>query len=110
MKEGKSIQKPAIISLNQRIREWFAAGDPPPKTQVKSLYLMIFLLIFGFSTGIVAFLSYFKIYFYEGINNIGVLFLLSAITLIPGIYAAWTSFCCWRRVPGYDWWIIPHFE
>ena len=110
MKEGKVVREPKFFSIPKRIHEWFAAGDPPPKTQVKSLYLMVFLLLFGISTGTVALLSVLRVYFYEGINNVGVLFFLSAITLIPGVYAAWTSFCCWRRVPGYDWWIIPHFE
>lgn len=109
MKEGKA-KGHSILSISKRIHEWFAAGDPPPKTQVKSLYLMIFLLIFGFSTGSVWFLAFFRIRFYEAIDHLGVLFLLSAITLIPGIYAAFVSFCCWRRVRGYDWWIIPHFE
>ena len=109
MKETKENQK-SILSIIRRIQNWFAAGDPPPKTQIKSLYLMVFLLIFGFSTGTVWFLAFFRIRFYEVIDHLGVLFILSAITLIPGIYAAVVSFCCWRRVRGYDWWIIPHFE
>ncbi|EAX99338.1 hypothetical protein TVAG_181950 [Trichomonas vaginalis G3] len=99
-----------IYNIWPNFKAWCAAGDPPPKTQVKSLYLMVFLLIFGFSTGTVWFLSAFDIKFVGQIEHLWILFLLSFLTLTPGLYALFISYHCWRRHRGYDWWIIPHFE
>jgi hypothetical protein len=36
--------------------------------------------------------------------------LMAFMTLIPGLYALWITICCWRRVPGYTWAMIPFFD
>lgn len=114
MNHGKEVPIPGPIgrirSAPRRFREWWAAGDPVPKTHVKDMYLTAFLLIFGFASlyfGLNAFLG---IKYDDLFTTPGVLLFVAAITLIPGLYAAWVTVCCWRRVPGYDWWILPHFE
>ena len=93
-----------------KIKIWFKSGNPPPKTQIKSLYLALFLFLFGISVFTFFILSYFKIYFYEFVSSNMVLLLISFLTLCPSIYAFWISYHCWRKYPGYDWWIIPHYE
>ena len=107
---NRFITKKSLTQPFHRVLEWIRAGNPPPKTQVKSLYLMVFLLVFGFSVATVWFMAFFRIRFYEVISSLTSLFIIGFLALCPGLYALWVSICCWRRVPGYDWWIIPHFE
>ena len=112
-KDYQSAQSKQFFLLKKSLenfRAWFKKGVPPPATQVKSLYLMVFLILFGFATGTVFVLAYFKIMFYTWFVSIYPLAFVSAITLIPGIYAAWVSYHCWRGVRGYDWYMIPNYD
>ncbi|EAY05976.1 hypothetical protein TVAG_124000 [Trichomonas vaginalis G3] len=114
MKEGKVQPQKSlpirIYELWPNFKAWCAAGDPPPQTQVKSLYLMVFLLVFGITTGTIWILSTFFNYFQGSIEHTWIFLFASFITLLPGVYALDISYHCWRRHRGYDWWIIPHFE
>jgi hypothetical protein len=94
----------------QQFKQWCRAGDPPPRTQVKSIYLMIFLNIFGLISLTIWTLAVLEIKFYGIFTSLIPLAGVAFLTLCPGIYGAWVSFCCWRRVYGYDWFMIPHFE
>ena len=33
----------------------------------------------------------------------------TVVTLCPGLYGLWVTICCWRRVYGYDWFMLPEF-
>jgi hypothetical protein len=94
----------------QQFKQWCRAGDPPPRTQVKSIYLMIFLNIFGLIALTVWALAVLEIKFNGVFTSLVPLLAVAFLTLCPGIYGAWVSFCCWRRVYRYDWFMIPHFE
>lgn len=89
--------------------EWVKAGEKPPKGQVKSIFLSIFLSIFGVLTTTYWFLHNFK-YVDHKIEQPYVLLIISFLTLTPGFFGIFASFMCWRRVKGYDWWIIPNWD
>ena len=90
-------------------KKWCQAGDPPPSTQVNSLYLMVFLLIFGHIMGVMFFLALFDIACVGWFTSLFPLAFSSLITLIPSYYILWVSYHCWRKAPGYDWYIVPNF-
>lgn len=92
------------------LRNWINAGDPPPKAQVNSLYLILFLFSIGFSALMVFIFAYLKICFYEYITSLVPLGAIAFLTLTPSVYGAYVAFCCWRRVYGYDWYMIPNFD
>lgn len=100
----------SIKNIFRSIRKWVKAGDPPPKTQVKSLYLIAFLLFIGMSSFIFLTLSYFEICFTDCVTSLVPVAVLAFLTLTPSIYGTWVSFCCWRRVYGYDWFMIPNCD
>jgi hypothetical protein len=107
----RSISTFAIIKdIFHQIHLWFQAGDPPPRTQVKSIYLMIFMNIVGFCALTIWLLAYFRIKFYSTFVSIVPIGIVAFLMLCPGIYGAWVSFSCWRRRYGYDWFMIPHYD
>lgn len=109
MKEEKTLEN--IIKFKiQNIIDWIRAGDPPPKSHYKSLRLMIFLIIFGAMTLTFFILSHFEISFTEFIPVPWPFLGLSCITLLPGLYILFLTICCWRRIKGYGWWMIPYVE
>ncbi|KAK8842553.1 hypothetical protein M9Y10_025410 [Tritrichomonas musculus] len=109
LKDRKTL-KNQILFKCQLIIDWFRAGDLPPKTHYKSLCLMIVLLILGTILGICFVLSHFEIALTDVIPVAWPFFGLSCITLLPSLYIFFVSICCWRRVKGYGWWMIPYVE
>ncbi|KAK8888213.1 hypothetical protein M9Y10_039277 [Tritrichomonas musculus] len=99
-----------IKNVFKSIRNWVNAGDPPPKTQVKSLYLIFFLLLLGISSLTFLILSYFEICFIDCVTSLVPVAAIAFLTLTPSLYGVWVSFCCWRRVYGYDWFMIPNCD
>jgi len=93
-----------------QIRNWLLSGEMPPKTHKKSMLIMVALLCFGIPSFTVFILAALQIRFYDSINSLGGLAFVSFITLMPGIYALWITVCCWRRVKGYSWDMIPYFD
>ena len=93
----------SIARLFSKIYEWFKNGAKPPQHMKKSIFISILLLIVGVSIFTFTFLSYNHIYFTRPINSYKFAFLVSLIALIPGVYSSFYLFCCWRRVPGFDW-------
>jgi hypothetical protein len=111
MEQRPSISTFAIIKdIFHQIPLWFRAGDPPPRTQVKSIYLMIFMNIVGFSALTVWLLAYFGIKFDHPDLPLVPIGIIAFLMLCPGIYGGWVSFCCWRRRYGYDWFMIPNYD
>lgn len=100
----------SIKNLFRSIRNWIKAGDPPPKTQVKSLYLIAFLLLMGISSLTFLILAYFEICFTDCVTSLIPVAFIAFLTLTPSLYGVWVSFCCWRRVYGYDWFMIPNCD
>lgn len=109
MKEEKSIKNQIQFKI-QIIIDWLRAGDFPPKTHYKSLCLMLFLIIFGTITLACFILSHFEIALTEFIPIPWPFLGLSCITLLPGLYILFVAICCWRRIKGYGWWMIPYVE
>lgn len=107
---SREITIPFIVKdIFKQIGIWFRKGDRPPPRQVKSIYLMVFLNIVGIAALIVWCLSFFGIKFENTFKSLIPLAFVAFITLCPGLYGLWVSVCCWRRVYGYDWNIIPEF-
>jgi hypothetical protein len=110
-KSGDSLGIRSILrGMVHGVAGWVRSGDPPPKTQVKSLYLMVLLNIIGFTALTVWILGVLEIKFYDTFTSLIPLAFTAFVTLCPGLYGLVVSFCCWRRVYGYDWYMIPHYE
>lgn len=90
------------------IKHWYRCGDQPPTTIYKSIYLMMFLMVLGIWLLSLLIKGHFKTDSENKFPFIPVA-VFSAVTLVPGFWILWISVCCWRRVDGYDWWMIPHF-
>lgn len=90
--------------------EWIKSGEAPPKKQHGSLVLALVLFFIGLSTTAVWFLATFHIKFDDVLVTVNPLLFVSFITLCPSLYAGWVSICCWRKVYGYDWNMIPDWE
>jgi uncharacterized membrane protein len=99
-----------ITSFFGGIAGWFRAGDPPPKTHRKSMAIMTALLIFGFAFVTMWVLALLEIGIWAQIRSPGSMAGCAFLTLCPGLYAAWVTVCCWRRIPGYSWGMIPFFD
>ena len=93
----------SIQKLYYNIYKWFNSGAKPPNYMKKSIFISILLFIVGFSLFTFTLLSYNGIYFTRPINSYKFAFLVSLIALIPGVYSSFYLFCCWRKIPGYDW-------
>ena len=94
----------------KRFELWLKDGDPVPKTHYKSMAIMTALLVIGLPTFFVFILAAAKIAFYEHIRSVSSLGVVSFLTLTPGLYVLWLTICCWRRVDGYKWGMIPFFD
>jgi hypothetical protein len=71
---------------------------------------MIFLNVFGLISLAVWTLAALGVKFTTVFTSTVPLAVVAFLTLCPGIYVGWVSLCCWRRVYGYDWFMVPHFE
>lgn len=98
-----------IFSFFTAFRDWIKAGNPPPRTHRKSMFIMTALLVFGFTFLTVWILAVTGTKFYTA-NSIHSFAIMAFITLCPGLWALWNSVCSWRRVKGYDWGMIPFFD
>ena len=98
------------ISLIRSIIKWFKAGEAPPETHRKSMMIMIGLLAFGIPIFTIFILALLKIKFYTYVKSYASFAFMSFITLCPGLYSLWITVCCWRRVKGYEWSMIPFFD
>ena len=107
----KTNQK-TIKNLNPfyNILNWVKSGDLPPKTHKTSMLIMISLLLFGIPSFYIWILAFFRIQFYDYLDSLFPLGFISFITLCPGLYSLWISICCWRRIKGYNWNMIPFFD
>ena len=108
MKEGKQQKLPS--SIYGRIIHWFRSGDPVPKTHRNGLpitFSLLFIGIIGLACAIAPLLGYTN----GNIeNHVVSLFILAFMALTPSLYNCFVMFCCWRRVPGFAWSMIPFFE
>lgn len=109
MKDGKTLENKIRFKIQMAI-DWFCDGDPPPKTHHKSLFLMLMLIICGTFLLVCFILSHFEIALTDFIPVAWPFLGLSCITLLPGLYILFLAICCWRRVKGYGWWMIPYVE
>ena len=98
-----------VGDIFRSVVEWVRAGDKPPRTQVGSVWLMIALNLFGFTALTVWLLAVLEIKFYDTFTSIVPLAFIAFVTLCPGLYGLWVTICCWRRVYGYDWFMLPEF-
>jgi hypothetical protein len=99
-----------IGSFFVAIAEWLRAGDLPPATHRKSMAIMAGLLVFG-----ATFVTLWTLWLvghgiWADLRSPGSLLAMAFLTLCPGLYAFWITVCCWRRVPGYRWAMIPFFD
>ena len=97
------------LNFIKRLIQWFKDGDRVPKSHYKSMAIMTALLVIGIPTFIVFLLSTFNIAFSE-LRSPSSLAVVSFLTLTPGLYVLWLTICCWRRVKGYRWGMIPFFD
>jgi hypothetical protein len=88
---------------------WWELGDSPPPTH----YLPLLLAALGFLVGMG--LIYYALASKPSIK-LNQYELPKFAQLIVGLgmsgtasYYLFISICCWRRVRGYDWWMIPYF-
>jgi hypothetical protein len=111
MAGGESVGiRTILVDICHQIGLWFRSGESPPPTQVKSIYLMIFLNIFGFAALTVFTLAYFEVKFVGLFTSLIPIAVASFLTLCPGIYGAWLCFACWRKFYGYDWFMVPNYD
>ena len=96
----------SIRNLINSFYDWISCGSKPPAHFKKSLFISFFLLLTGLCLFTFTLLSYFQIYFTRRINSYPFAFTISLIALIPGVYSSIHIFCCWRRIPGFDWEMI----
>ena len=106
MKEGKQIQPTVFAS----ILNWFNSGDPVPKTHRNGLPITFSLLIIGLIALACALAPFYG--YTNGAVEIHTksLLFLAFLALTPSLYNCFIMFCCWRRIPGYRWSMIPFFE
>lgn len=84
----------------------FISGDPPPPTHYSMIALVIFTLICVITTLLIYVMSFFHFNKFESkIPNF--VTLICFIILFPSLYEFYLFICCWKRVEGYDWWMIP---
>ena len=97
-------------SLFGRVRCWVKAGDPIPKTHRKNLPITILLFVIGLFALACAFAPAYG-YTNGRVEENTIPFLIIAfICLTPSLYNIWVLTCCWRRVKGYRWSMVPFFE
>jgi hypothetical protein len=98
-----------VRSYVKSARLWWRRGESPPPTHYWSLVLALILVAGGLFVVLRLFSSESKPTFKEQrLRAIGLL-AFGLLLLTPGLYCLFLSLCCWRRVGGYDWWMIPHF-
>lgn len=90
--------------------DWFKSGDLPPSTHKNSMRLMLFLNIFGITAFVCWFLSSYDIALQHVFPITWPVLGTSLLALLPGLYILFLTVMCWRRVPGYGWWMIPYVE
>ena len=109
-KEKNRLKLGSYLKSFDSIKTWLISGDKVPKTHYKSMAIMFGLLLIGIPTFIVFILAATKTAFHEHISSLSSLAGVSFITLTPGLYVLWVTICCWRRVEGYKWGMIPFFD
>lgn len=108
--QSQEVTIPKIIfSFFTAFVDWLKAGDLPPRTHRKSMFIMIALLLFGFTFLVIWIMAISGNRFYTA-NSVSSFGIMAFITLCPGLWALWNSVCAWRKVKGYDWGMIPFFD
>jgi hypothetical protein len=99
-----------IANYWRSLQVWWQIGDSPPRTHyvtiVSALVLAplgVYLMLRCFSPNplVVAGLEMQRI-------SIALQFALGLLLAVPSGHIIFLTVCCWRRVSGYDWWMIPH--
>ena len=109
-KQAKRSHLTSYLNIIKRLREWIASGDPVPKTHYKSMAIMTALLVIGIPSFIVFILAEMNMSWCQHIESPSSLAVVSFLTLTPGLYVLYLTICCWRRVDGYKWGMIPFFD
>lgn len=91
---------------------WIPNGETPPNAIRGTIFIAVSSFIAGISLGMFCIFCNFSICCTNFCKNIpkysSKLIIASiAILTIPSLYVFWICFCCWRRIDGYDWWMIP---
>jgi hypothetical protein len=71
---------------------------------------MTALLVFGFAFLSMWLMAMLDIGFWSSLKSPSSLISMAFLTLCPGLYALWITVCCWRKIPGYTWGMIPFFD
>lgn len=109
-KPGES-QFSIIRHLECKVRyleSWWRRGEIPPPSMVSTIVFFALILLSGFSMLVILILSYFEVRFTEIELDKPKFAFVACSMFASGFYVTWISLCCWRRVSGYDWWMIPH--
>jgi hypothetical protein len=95
------------VSYLKSVRLWWIRGDRPPPRHYWSFAIALFLVGAGLQVlrSSLTFPSEYpaRMMYVAGLCALGI------VLAAPGIYCIFMSICCWRRLGGYDWWMIPHF-
>ena len=100
----------SVRNFYASIKNWFESGDPIPKTHYKSMRIMIALLLFGSFIGALFIMNLFDFGIHTKSDALLSLGFMTFITLCPGLYAFIITIGCWRRIPGFEWGLIPFFD
>ena len=118
MERKRRVSQPELCQYNpyentmNQVRTFFInllKGDSPPPTHYSMILLISVDIIIGMFLTVGHIMKYFNIYFMSSFFTYTTFF-IGVVMLVPGLYEAWILGCCWKRVKGYDWWMIPHFD
>lgn len=88
---------------------WIPNGDSPPPSLRGTIFIAASSFIVGITLAILCNSCNFSIcsdFLCKKIQKSQLIF-ASLFFTIPSLYVFWICFCCWRRIEGYDWWMIP---
>lgn len=90
---------------------WIPNGDTPPPSLRGTIFIAVSSFTAGIALAILCYSCNFSIcsdFLCQKIPKSNLIF-ASIILTIPSLYVFWICFCCWRRIEGYDWWMIPQW-
>ncbi|EAY20494.1 hypothetical protein TVAG_238660 [Trichomonas vaginalis G3] len=88
------------------IRMWFTCGETPPQSVKITIFGVLALIFAAFKVGTNCYKSI-RYLDHKTPQNYALL-VTTIFIVVPSLYILFISFCCWRRIAGYDWWMIPH--
>jgi hypothetical protein len=99
-----------IANYWRSLHVWWQIGDSPPRTHYVTIGSAIVFAPLGLYLMLRCFSS--KPLFVAGPEMqpicFALQFVLGLLLVIPSGHVIFLAICCWRRVSGYDWWMIPH--